>query len=58
MSDLCGLASALARPNNYDVTDIHCTAPIKKTRLKGWGSPELALEIRKKNDKNHEIAIF
>ena len=32
--------------NNYDVMDIHCTAPSKmkliyvQTRLKGWGSPE------------------
>ena len=39
--------------NNYDIIGIHCTASSKMkliyvyTRLKGSGSPELALEMRK-----------
>ena len=50
--------------NNYDVIHIHCTAPSKMkliyvySRLKGWGSPELALEMRKKERKNDKWLFF
>ena len=50
--------------NNYDIIGIHCTAPDKmkliyiQTRLKGWGSPELALEIGKKKERRMTNCYF